>query len=240
LTLRICHVDFIVLYQCKLLSLQHYILWLCLLSMICIFRTCFISCWDYIHITYIHEDDKGIRNFNHLSQKANLKHIILSEPLLSLFIFSLLYPCISLNFLYVFLFPWPRISRAYTYDISWNYGWKLCEKKEEVMFDEKMGKVAKGKKKKERKKKEKRKRKKCSFMFLRFYIEKAWNQKEVKHWWLKMKNLCALMEYLVRNIIFQNALLSLVWTFSFTLFYLTFTLAPLQPENKTFWFMHCL
>jgi hypothetical protein len=56
----------------------------------------------------------------------------------------LLYPCISLNFLYVFLFPWPRISRPYTYDISWNYGWKLCEKKEEVMLDEKMGKVAKG------------------------------------------------------------------------------------------------
>ena len=109
--------------------------------MICISRTCFISCWDYIHITYIHEDDKGIRNFNHLSQKANLKHIILIEPLLSLFIFSLLYPCISLNFLYVFLFPWPRISRAYTYDISWNYGWKLCEKKEEVMLHEKMGKV---------------------------------------------------------------------------------------------------
>jgi len=46
------------------------------------------------------------------------------------------------------------------------------------MFDEKMGKVAKGKKKKERKK-EKRKRKKCSFMFLRFYIEKAWNQKKL-------------------------------------------------------------
>jgi hypothetical protein len=85
----------------------------------------------------------------------------------------LLYPCISLNFLYVFLFPWPRISRAYTYDISWNYGWKLCEKKEEVMFDEKMGKVAKGKKKKRKEKKRKRKRKKCSFMFLRFYIEKA-------------------------------------------------------------------
>jgi hypothetical protein len=129
LTLRICHVDFIVLYQCKLLSLQHYILWLCILSMICISRTCFISCWDYIRITYIHEDDRGIRNFNHLSQKANLKHIILSEPLLSLFIFSLLYPCVSLNFLYVFLFPWPRISIAYICDISWNYGWKLCEKK---------------------------------------------------------------------------------------------------------------
>jgi len=160
LTLRIWHVDFIVLYQYKLLSLQHYILLLCLLSMICIFRTCFISCWDYIHITYIHEDDKGIRNFNHLSQKANLKHIILSEPLLSLFIFSLLYPCISLNFLYVFLFPWPRISRAYTYDISWNYGWKLCEKKEEVMFDEKMGKVAKGKKKKRKEKKEKEEKEK--------------------------------------------------------------------------------
>jgi hypothetical protein len=34
------------------------------------------------------------------------------------------------------------------------------------MLDEKMGKVAKGKK-------EKRKRKKCSFMFLRFYVERA-------------------------------------------------------------------
>jgi len=76
-----------------------------------------------------------------------------------LFIFSLLYPCISLNFLYVFLFSWPRISTTYTYDISWNYGWKLCEKKEEVMFDEKMGKVAKGKKKKGKKKKRKRKEK---------------------------------------------------------------------------------
>ena len=181
MTLRICHVDFIVLYQCKLLSLQHYIPWLCILSMICISRTCFISCWDYICITYIHEDDKGIRNFNQLSQKANLKHIIVSEPLLSFFIFSLFYPCISLNFIYVFLFPWPRISRAYTSDISWNYGWKLYEKKEEeVMLHEKMGKVAKGKKKeKKRKGKEKKEKKRCSFMFLRFYVEKAWNQKKL-------------------------------------------------------------
>ena len=45
-------------------------------------------------------------------------------------------------------------SRAYICDISWNYGWKLCEKKEKVMLDEKMGKVAKGEKK--RKEKEKR------------------------------------------------------------------------------------
>ena len=37
---------------------------------------------------------------------------------------------------------------------------ELCEKKEEVMLDEKMGKVAKGKeKRKEKKKKKKRKRK---------------------------------------------------------------------------------
>ena len=48
--------------------------------------------------------------------------------------------------------------------------WKLCEKKKEVMLDEKMGKVAKGKKKENKKKKRK---KKCSFMFLRFYIERA-------------------------------------------------------------------
>jgi len=149
LTLKICHVDFIVLYQCKLLSLQHYILWLCILSMICISRTCFISCWDYIHITYVHEDDKGIRNFNHLSQKANLKHIILSEPILSLFIFSFLYRCVSLNFLYVFLFPWPRISRAYTCWYLMDHGWKLCGKKK-VMLDEKIGKVAKGERKKEK------------------------------------------------------------------------------------------
>ena len=40
----------------------------------------------------------------------------------------------------------------YTYDISWNYGWNLCEKKEEVILGEKMGKVAKGKKKKKKKK----------------------------------------------------------------------------------------
>ena len=121
MTLKICHVDFIVLYQCKLLSLQHYILWLCIISMICISRTCFISCWDYIHITCIHEDDKGSRNFNHLSQKANLN--ILS-------LVSLFWACLSfLNFLYVFLFPWPRISIAYS---SWHlmdYGWKLCKKK---------------------------------------------------------------------------------------------------------------
>jgi len=236
LTLKIYHVDFIVLYQCKLLSLQYYIIWLCILSMICISRTCFISCWDYIRITYIHEDDKGIRNFNHLSQKVNLKHIILSKPLLSFFIFSLLYPCISLNFLYVFLFPWPRISRAYTCDISWNYGWKLCEKKEEMMFDEKMGKVAKG----EKEKKEKEKKKKVFLYVLKILCWESLKSKEIKHWWLKMENLYTLMEYLVWNIIFQNALLSLVWTFSFTLFYLTLTLAPLQPENKTFWFMHCL
>jgi len=74
-----------------------------------------------------------------------------------LFIFYLLYPCISLNCIYVFLFPWPRNSKAYTCDILWNYGWKLYEKKEEVMFDENMGKVAKGEKKK---KKEKEKEKK--------------------------------------------------------------------------------
>jgi hypothetical protein len=65
----------------------------------------------------------------------------------------------SLNFLNVFLFPWPRISRAYTCDISWNYGWKLCEKKEEeVMLDEKMGKVAKGKKIKNKKENKKNKK----------------------------------------------------------------------------------
>ena len=89
-----------------------------------------------------------------MSQEANLKLIILSEPLLSLFIFYLLYLCISLNFIYVFVFPWLRISRAYNCDISWHYGWKLCEKKEEVMPDENMGKFLKVKKKTKERKKE--------------------------------------------------------------------------------------
>jgi len=120
------------LYCCtsvSFLSLQHYIPWLCILLIICISRTCFISCWDYIHITCVQEDDKGIRNFNHLSQKVNLKHIILSELLLSLFIFSLLYPCVSLNF-YMFSFsPDQGLVEHILVNISWDYGWKLCEKK---------------------------------------------------------------------------------------------------------------
>jgi hypothetical protein len=40
-----------------------------------------------------------------------------------------------------------------------------------MMLDEKMGKVAKGEK--QEKKQKKKKRKNCSFMFLRFYIERA-------------------------------------------------------------------
>ena len=94
MTLRICHDDFIVLYQCKLLSLQHYILWFCLLSMICIARTCFISYWDYIPLQIYMKMIKALGILTPQAKKANLKHIILSEPLLSLFIFSLLYPCI--------------------------------------------------------------------------------------------------------------------------------------------------
>ena len=54
--------------------------------------------------------------------------------------------------------------------LSWNYGWKLYEKKEEVILDEKMGKVAKG---------EKQEKKKYSFMFLRFYVKRTWNQKKL-------------------------------------------------------------
>ena len=87
-----------------------------------------------------------------------------------------------------------------------------------------------------------KKKKKVFLYVLKILYWKSLKSKEVKHWWLKMENLCALMEYLAWNIIFQNALLFLVWTFSFTLFYLTLTLTltPLQLENKTFWFMHSL
>jgi len=106
----------------------------------------------------------------------------------------------------------------------------------------KLPKVKKEKKRKTKEKgKEKERKKEKVFLYvLKILCWKSLKSKEVKHWWLKMENLYALIEYLVWNIIFQNALLSLVWTFSFTLFYLTLTSAPLQPENKTFWFMHCL
>ena len=50
------------------------------------------------------------------------------------------------------------------------------KKEEEVMLDENMGKLPKVKKKKKERKKE---RKKCSFTFLRFYVERAWNQKKL-------------------------------------------------------------
>jgi len=63
----------------------------------------------------------------------------------------------------------------------------MWKEKKKVMFDEKMGKVAKGekkeKKRKKRKEKEKEKEKnrkeKCSFIFLRFYVDGAWNQKKL-------------------------------------------------------------
>ena len=55
----------------------------------------------------------------------------------------------------------------------------MWKEKKEVILDEKMGKVAKGKKKKGKKEEKEKERKKCSFMFLRFYVERAWNQKEL-------------------------------------------------------------
>jgi len=126
--------------------------------MICISKTCFITCWDYIYITCVHEDDKDIRNFNHLSQKANLKHIILSKPFWACLSFFFLYPYVSLNFLYVFLLLWPRISRAYTYWYLMDHGWKLCEKKWKiVMLDERWAKLPKVRKKEENEKERKRK-----------------------------------------------------------------------------------
>ena len=38
-------------------------------------------------------------------------------------------------------------------DISWDYSWKLCKKKEKVMLDKKKGKVAKEEKTKKKKRK---------------------------------------------------------------------------------------
>ena len=70
------------------------------------------------------------------------------------------------------------------------------------MLDEKMGKVAKGKKEKKKKKKKKGKKKKVFLYVLKILCWESLKSKEVKHWWLKMENLCALMEYLVWNIIF--------------------------------------
>jgi len=51
---------------------------------------------------------------------------------------------------------------------------EIVWKEKKVMLDEKMGKVVKGERKK--KKKKKNRQEKCSFMFLRFYVDGAWNQ----------------------------------------------------------------
>jgi hypothetical protein len=58
-------------------------------------------------------------------------------------------------------------------DISWDYGWKLYEKKEKVMLNEKKrDKVAKEEGKKEKKRKEK-KREVFHCVFLKFYVDGA-------------------------------------------------------------------
>jgi hypothetical protein len=41
------------------------------------------------------------------------------------------------------------------------------------MVDEKIGKVTEGEKQKKKKKKKRKEKKRCSFMFLRFYVERA-------------------------------------------------------------------
>jgi hypothetical protein len=67
-------------------------------------------------------------------------------------------------------------------DISWIMVGNYMKRKKKVMLDEKMGKVAKGerkktkekkKKKKKKKRKEKNRKEKCSFVFLRFYVDRA-------------------------------------------------------------------
>ena len=72
---------------------------------------------------------------------------------------------------------------------------EIMWKKEEVTLDEKMGKVAKGKKKRKRKKE--KEKKKVFLYILKILCWKSLKSKGVKHWWLKIENLCALMEYLV-------------------------------------------
>jgi hypothetical protein len=78
------------------------------------------------------------------------------------------------------------------------------KRKKKWCLMKKMGKVAKGEK-------QKKKKKKRVFLYvLKILCWKSLKSKEIKYWWLKMKNLYALMEYLVWNIIFQNVILSLV------------------------------
>jgi hypothetical protein len=60
-----------------------------------------------------------------------------------------------------------------------------------------MGKVAKGEKEK------------CSIVFLKFYVDGAWNPK--KYWCLKIKNLCTLMGYLVSKKSYFFRMLYFLW-----------------------------
>jgi len=68
-----------------------------------------------------------------------------------LFIFSLLYPCVNLNFLYVFFFSGQGLVEHIFVHILWDYGWKLGEKEKKMMLDEKNWQSCQRSEKKKRK-----------------------------------------------------------------------------------------
>jgi hypothetical protein len=78
----------------------------------------------------------------------------------------LLYPCVNLKILYVFLFPGQGLVEHILVDISWVMVGNYVEKKK-VMLDEKMGKVAKGERKRERERKMKKEKKRKVFHCVR-------------------------------------------------------------------------
>jgi hypothetical protein len=68
-------------------------------------------------------------------------------------------------------FPGQGLVKHILVDISWIMVGNYVKRKKKVMLDEKMGKVAKAERKK--KHKEKNRIEKCSFVFLRFYVDGA-------------------------------------------------------------------
>jgi hypothetical protein len=125
-------------------------------------------------------------------------------------------------------------------DTSWIMVGNYVEKKNDAWWKDRQNYQTWKKKKRKEKKRIENKSVLCVFKILCWWSLKS---KEVKHWCLKMEIWCALMGYLVSKESFLlecSASFSFSIFFSFPFFYLTLTLAPLQPKSKTFWFMHCL
>jgi len=88
-------------------------------------------------------------------------------------------------------------------------------------------KLPKVKRKRKRKRKKRTKKKKKMFLYvLKILCWKSLKSKKDKHWWLKMENLCALMKYIVWNILFEISFFRMLYFLWFKPFLLLSFTSP--------------